>query len=128
MIATGKGRLFHHFHGTYWAQIGLWFEDGERAARALAVLGLPWKQSQKDPCVLGCAVDSAQLGAVKRQLGGFGADVRAIDSLAKSVDAGEPFTVQVPLLPPTAARPDGWGREFSDESGKMVQQSLLGAS
>ena len=126
-LAIGKGQLFHHFHGNYWASIVLVFDDQEQAAGALRVLGLPWKQSQKDARCLGCAVDSAQLEAVKRELARHGADVRAIDSLRKSVDCGEPFTVNVPLLPPAAPRPEGW-REFADSSGSMVQQSLAGLS
>lgn len=125
ILAIGKGQLFHHFHGKYWASIVLVFHDQELAADVLGVLGVPWKQSQKAPHCLGCAVDSAQLDAVKRELGRFGADVRAIDSLAKSVDCGEPFEVHVPLLPPASPRPEGW-REFADSSGAMVQQSLAG--
>lgn len=125
ILAIGKGLLFHHFHGNYWASIVLDFSNEPNASDALRVLGGPWKQSQKDPRCLGCAVDSAQLDAVKQQLGRFGADVRAIDSLAKSVDCGEPFEVHVPLLPPAGPRPEGW-REFADSSGAMVQQSLAG--
>ena len=127
ILAIGKGQLFHHFHGNYWASIVLLFDDQEQAAAALRVLGVPWKQSQKDPRALGCAVDSAQLEAVKRELGRHGADVRAIDSLAKSVDCGEPFTVEIPLLPPAGPRPEG-SREFADTWGSMVQQSLAGLS
>jgi hypothetical protein len=124
-IAKARGQLFHHFHGSYWAQILLWFETEEHAAAAARVLGKPWQQSNKTPSVLGCALDSAALDAEKRKLGRFGADVKAIDSLRKSVDCGEPFSVDVPLLPP-ATRPEGWGREFGDTSGAMVQLSLLG--
>lgn len=126
-IARARGQLFHHFHGTYRASIGLVFDSPEHAAAALRALGEPWKQGAKNPAVLCCSVDSDGVAAQKRLLGMYGADMRAIDSLRRSVDAGEPFSVDVPILPP-AARPDGWRESFEDVSGGMVQADLFGGA
>lgn len=109
-IAKGKGQLFHKFHGNYWAQVIVGFESAELATAAALVLGAPWKQSVKAPEWVGCAVDSAGLDVEKQKLGRFGADVRKIDSLAKSVDCGEPFEVAIPVtlpVPEQAALPFG---------------------
>lgn len=92
----GRGRLAHRFHGTYSAAIALEFESLSEARTALGVLGEPWKLSPRDGRFLVCSVDGAALGVEKEKLGRYGADVGAIDSLRKSVDYGEPFTVDVP--------------------------------
>lgn len=120
----GKGQLAHHFHGTYWATIAIGFETEADARVALGVLGEPWKLGAKHPEALLCSVDSAKLEPVKVQLGQLGADVKAIDSVRKSVDYGEPFTIEVPVLPKAEPRPEGWRESFADESGSMTQRNL----
>jgi hypothetical protein len=92
-----KGRLQHRFWGDYSAVIALEFETPEKAKEALPGLdGEPWHESQ-EPRVLVAVVNRTALERVKLQLGGFGADVDAIDSCRTSIDYGEPFTVDVPV-------------------------------
>ncbi len=94
-----KGILAHHFWGTYQASMALMFDDINAARDAQAVLGEPWKVSEKNPGVLNCFVNSEQLDGVKLALGLFGAEVDKIDSVRFSVDYGEWFSVLIPVIP-----------------------------
>lgn len=123
-MIRGKGQLAHHFHSPYWASLAIGFGNEAEAREALRVLGEPWKLGTKHPEAIVCSVDRAALEAVKQQLGQLGADVSAIDSVRKSVDYGDPFTIDVPVLPPAEPRPEGWRESFSDESGSMTQRNL----
>lgn len=91
-----RGRLRHRFHGEYSAAMALEFESQADAVAALGVLGVPWTKSPA-PTVLLAVVDSATLNLEKTRLGSMGADEKAIDSVAHSVDYGDPFTVDVPV-------------------------------
>lgn len=119
------GALRHRFWGTYSAVIALEFDSEEHAAGALRTLGPPWDHGAKARQCLVCVVSRSELEAVKRTLGGYGANVSAIDSIRRSVDYGEPFSVEVPILP-QAERPAGWRERFEDVSGAMAQASLFG--
>lgn len=98
-MIKANGRLRHRFWGNYSALIGLWFEDPASAKMAQMKLGSDWVPG-KSPDVLVWTGDSKALEQVKQVLGGFGADTEKIDSLAKSVDYGEPFTVEIPASHP----------------------------
>lgn len=93
------GQLAHHFHGIYWCAIVLVFDDAASARDALGVLGEPWKVGQRNDRVLAASFDSATLDVEKQRLGRYGADERKIDSLAKSIDYGEPFEVAIDVAP-----------------------------
>jgi hypothetical protein len=95
---TATGILRHCWWGEYQAGIGLQFQSAEDAALALGKLP-GWKTSTA-PTVLLITVDSAQLEQVKVQLGALGADVDKIDSVAKSIDHGEPFEITVRVEDP----------------------------
>jgi hypothetical protein len=101
-IAKAKGILAHHFHGDYWATIGLEFANSEEALAAKTVLGdkckyAASKTKSAEAHLLIWNGNSEDLNAFKTVLGTFGADVNKIDSLAKSVDYGEPFEVAIPV-------------------------------
>lgn len=95
-IATAKGQLRHRFWGTYSAAIGLQFVNASDAQQALPLLGAGWRNST-NPVVLVWEGDTAALDACEGRLVGFGADAKAIRSLAHSVDYGDPFTVSIPI-------------------------------
>lgn len=92
-----KGRLRHRFFGEYSAVVGLEFADGASARDAARTLGWPWTVGTSSDRVLVAVFDAAALDAAKKRLGAFGADVKKIDSLRKSVDYGEPFEVVIPV-------------------------------
>jgi len=95
----GEGLLAHHFHAPYWASLAIVFDDAASARDAVRTLGAPWKQSERDPKVIACSVNSEALDALKASLASFGADPDKIDSVRYSVDSGEWFGVLVPVTP-----------------------------
>ena len=95
----GEGLLAHHFHGTYWATIGLMFDDEFSARDALATLGAPFRQSTAAPRVLLCEVEGQTLAHVEALLESYGADRQLMGSLRFSCDVGEPFGILVPVQP-----------------------------
>lgn len=101
-MITAKGRLRHRFWGEYSALIALSFDTKEHCTTALPVLNEPriaqWLQSPNEPRAVLTCVNSAELDKVKTHLAGFGADPDAIDSLAHSVDFGDPFTIEIHTL------------------------------
>jgi hypothetical protein len=95
--AHAKGQLRHYFHGKYFAGIALVFAEAYAAEQALLKLGAGWHISEYQATALIWHGDSDALNACKTVLVSFGADERKIDSLAKSVDYGEPFAIAVPI-------------------------------
>ena len=97
MNAKASGRLRHRFWGDYSAVIALDFGNEENAKACLPLLGDGWKPGEKHPSALVWVGDSEALEKCKEVLGSFGADVKKIDSIAKSIDYGEPFEVSIPM-------------------------------
>src|SRR4051812_42973519 len=97
-IATAKGQLHHHFHGSYKASIGLVFKSDEYAALALAKLGAGWAINSRDTAVLVWHGGGDALKACEATLVGFGADAAKIGSLRFSIDRGELFEISVPVV------------------------------
>lgn len=110
-----KGQLRHRFFGDYSAKIGLKFESEQQAKAALplikARLPEPMEmvreadgrlnyggifESNNDQVLL-LMVASQDMNAVKALLSSWGADPEAIDSVATSIDFGQPFTCEIPL-------------------------------
>ena len=94
-----RGILRHRFWGTYSACIGLEFDTPEAAADGLKVLGSTWKNGEINKHILIWTGNSEELEVCKKTLGSFGADVSKIDSVATSIDYGEPFTVSIEVVP-----------------------------
>lgn len=97
----GEGLLLHHFWGDYYCTVGIKFSTPNTPIdRVISWLGEGWKPHSKCPAttVVGFG-NSAWLDEVKKKLASWGADPSKIDSCAKSVDCGEPFsvTITVPL-------------------------------
>lgn len=90
-----KGLLRHRFHGTYSAVIVLGFDSPEDVVQALPLLP-GFERHPKEPRALMWAGQRDALNETKAVLGTFGADVRKIDSIARSIDHGEPFEVTFP--------------------------------
>lgn len=92
-----SGLLAHHFWGEYSATIALEFEASAHAKDALRVLGDMWTVHEKVDNVLIFHGQREELTKVEQTLVKYGADSKKITSLAKSVDFGEPFTVEIPI-------------------------------
>ena len=92
------GQLRHHFWGSYRCTIAIIFEEDAPIPTVLAMLGDGWEAGTKNPtrAVIGHG-DGPWLDSVKAKLEAWGADARAIDSCAKSIDLGEPFHCDVPI-------------------------------
>jgi hypothetical protein len=96
-----RGQLRHRFHGTYSAVIGLVFEFGlvfesaQDANEARQVLGDEWQPGKDRPDALLWVGDSDALERVSDALEAHGADRKKIASIAKSIDFGEPFEIDV---------------------------------
>lgn len=103
---TGAGRLRHFFHSAYSAAIVILFSCDDAAATAVRVLGAGWKRHATHSAAIAWTGDSGALRAVKITLAKYGADASKVDSLAKSVDFGEPFAVTIPV---DADKPAGNG-------------------
>lgn len=100
MIIKAKGQLRHCFFGKYSALIALVFEDASQAKQALPRLGEGWGFGDKSDKALIWSGDSNSLVECKKMLGYLGADVEKIDSVAKSVDFGEPFSIEMDVPNP----------------------------
>ena len=101
MQTTASGILRHHFHGDYSATIGLRFNELWQAVAAARRLGLPWAISKNDHAFVLATVGSEALSKkIIPQLAALGADPGKIDSVERSVDYGEPFTVTIELEHP----------------------------
>ncbi|HEX9156007.1 MAG TPA: hypothetical protein VF819_10610 [Nitrospira sp.] len=95
-----RGLLRHRYWGTYSAVIVLAFDTPEAARDALKVLGAPWVAISAKTFVLSWTGETEALEQCKERLGTFGADVSKIDSVAHSIDYGEPFEVTIPIVAP----------------------------
>ncbi|MFH1526374.1 MAG: hypothetical protein ABIG69_06935 [Bacteroidota bacterium] len=91
------GQLRHRFWGDYSALIYLKFLDKESAQAAKKVLGEPWNITETIDEALFCVVDSKELKKVEDTLEKYGADKSKIASIAKSIDYGEEFNIEVPI-------------------------------
>lgn len=100
MEVKANGQLAHHFWGEYFATIALGFANTTEAYLAQKTLGTDWKLGKKSSTALVWHGNREQLNALKKVLGSFGADLKKIDSIAKSIDYGEPFTVTIPVTDP----------------------------
>jgi hypothetical protein len=102
MIVKAEGILRHHFWGTYYATVGLVFDNEFEANCALdsGKLHKAFKNAEKKKNALACFVDSDVLKEIETNLGSLGADVKAIASLAHSVDFGDPFFIELDVTDP----------------------------
>jgi hypothetical protein len=99
MKAIGHGKLRHCFFGTYIAVIALGFDTEYQANQVLPKLGPGWRLGERSKKALVWEGNSQELDVVKDVLEGFGADRDKIASLAKSIDYGEDFSIQVEIVP-----------------------------
>jgi hypothetical protein len=98
MTIIANGRLRHHFWGEYSATIGLHFATADLAAAAAPKLA-PFHVSETVPEALVFHGSGDALKNAEAVLEAHGADMAKVGSLAKSIDFGEPFTVEVDLTP-----------------------------
>jgi hypothetical protein len=99
MVIIAKGQLQHHFWGNYVATIALIFasrELAEKAAPHLVPFHLPDNANAPGLVFHG---GGAELKAAEATLKAHGANMKKVGSLAKSIDYGEPFTIEVELAP-----------------------------
>lgn len=96
MIYTSRieanGKLRHHFWGTYSATITLRFATVDDAEHAQRIAFPNWKIGKN---VLVWHGKNPDLDAEIANLVAHGADEDLIDSVAHSIDAGDPFTVEI---------------------------------
>lgn len=92
---TAEGQLRHHFWGDYHASIYLHFASDIDAAVALAHALPEWKANPKAPSVIGFHGKGAALESQLAALEALGADMAKVNSVAKSIDVGEPFTITI---------------------------------
>ena len=112
---TASGQLMHHFHGDYWASIGLRFASYPHALDAQRALGEDHWELRCNDVACGAPFlvwkgNSEALEALKAQLEpylrprpcysfGCQGETHEIDSLAHSVDYGPPFDLDIPTTP-----------------------------
>ena len=101
MKIKARGQLSHHFHGNYWSTIGLLFDSPEHARMAREHL-VGWNTTS-NPRMLSWSGDSAGTAVQVALLESLGAKPGTVDSLAHSVDCGEPFTVAIDVTDPNQA-------------------------
>lgn len=94
-----RGQLRHRFWGEYSAVIALEFESQKHAADCLSVLGEGWGVGEKNKNVLVWVGNSSELEECTKVLVSFGAEEKKIASIAKSIDYGEPFEVNIGVVP-----------------------------
>lgn len=114
-----KGLLRHRFWGEYSAHIILEFESREDAEKAKEILNndiefgdflsangglyessgwglIPYRDKAKVECMLSVEAADPGLARIIERLVKYGADEKKITSMAKSIDYGEPFTIEIP--------------------------------
>lgn len=99
MLTTATGTLTHHFWGEYYADIVLAFPTPWQATAGAKRLGPDW-------LIHGTRVARQVPGhvlekTIKPQLAKLGADRDKIDSVARSINHGEPFTITMELEHPS---------------------------
>lgn len=100
MLIHGNGQLQHHFWGNYHATIAIGFDTTRHAALAVEVLGAGWRVGGKGGDVAYGTFTGAAYEAAEAKLVGFGADLKKLTSIAKSIDFGEPFKVAIEVVNP----------------------------
>lgn len=91
-----KGCARHHFWGEYYMSIALCPERPEDAPTLVGVLGAPWQLHALGGAAIASAVPSGPvLDAVLATLARYGADIDAVQSVAHSIDHGDPFSIAV---------------------------------
>lgn len=93
MIA--HGRLQHHFWGTYHASIVLVFADEQQAIQAREHAFQMFQPHPHRVSALYFQGSGTELKAAEAALKAHGANMNKVRSLARSIDFGEPFTVEV---------------------------------
>jgi len=99
MVIIGRGQLQHHFWGTYHASLGIMFHDAAIAADAQRRAFPKWDISERQPKALIFHGHGDALEAELVNLEAHGADRSKVESVARSIDYGEPFEVEVDLTP-----------------------------
>jgi len=96
MRCHADGKLQHHFWGAYRASMVLLFDSAPMLDAALAAGKFKgWDRSEKRPdTVLLWFGSSDELETAIDELAAHGAERGKIDSIAKSIDYGEPFEVE----------------------------------
>lgn len=96
MRCHAEGRLQHHFWGEYRASMALLFDSAPMLDAILAAGKFKgWERSEKKPdTVLHWFGDRDALEVAMDELAAHGADRNKIDSIARSIDYGEPFEVE----------------------------------
>lgn len=96
MRCHAGGGLRHHFWGEYKASMVLVFDTAIMLDAALAAGKFKgWERSEKRPdTAIHWFGDSDALETAKDELAAHGADREKIDSIARSIDFGEPFEVE----------------------------------
>jgi len=98
MIAIGRGQLQHHFWGTYCATIVLQFDDATTAARVVEDDRFcSWHLHTKHRNTIAFHGSDPELAQAIAVLVACGADRRKVESVAHSIDFGDPFTVAIEL-------------------------------
>jgi len=95
---TARGQLQHHFWGTYAATIALRFESEADAGRAHSTVFPTWTRSVRCPEAITWHGSDPELETTIQTLVRLGADRDKIESLAHSIDYGDPFTIRFTLL------------------------------
>lgn len=96
MRCHAEGRLQHHFWGEYRASMVLLFDNALMLdATEASDKFKNWERSKKRPdTVLHWFGSSDELEIAMDELAANGAERKKIDSIAKSIDYGEPFEVE----------------------------------
>lgn len=105
------GMIRHHFWGQYVAEIILGFESAESAKLAIEKLKLEntasyrdacgnarisnWFIHSKDPRAILLTVSEKAWEEMEIRLISFGADKKKMNSMAKSIDHGEKFEIEI---------------------------------
>ena len=99
------GRLKHHFWGEYHSTIVLVFDSSDELDAALdSGKFKAWGRSEKRPeTVITWFGKDKELESVIDELVSCGAEREGIDSIAKSIDFGEPFEVDFEVDDPKQA-------------------------
>ena len=101
MLSTATGIAYHHFWGTYSADVYLTFNTKWQATEARKALPFADKWKQQNKCIgIHITDEDGELDKVVEHLVTLGAEREKILSVAKSVDSGEKFTITMELEHP----------------------------
>ena len=102
MILIGKGQLRHHFWGDYHATIVVYFDTltgADIIAAALPGFTRHDAPQGKEGVAFRFHGTGDALKAAEQVLVNLGADRKKLTSVARSIDYGEPFTIEVGITP-----------------------------